>query len=71
MGAFTLAVNENGCTAIDPLFAINVLARAQGEILLARAPACLDPARLARALATDDPRIVAAALAPQTEGDRS
>lgn len=57
--------------AVDPLLAINVLARAQGEILIAGAPALLERSKLRRALATDDPRIVAAVLAGRAQGDPS
>ena len=67
-GAVTMGIDNE-----DPIFAINILARAQGEILIARAPAVLDPVRLARSFATDDPRLVAvvdAAFDLEHEGDR-
>lgn len=44
--------------ATDPLLVLNVLGRSRGGLLLARAPLFLDEERLARIVASDDPRLV-------------
>jgi hypothetical protein len=48
-------------SARDPLFVLNVLARARSHILLAGSPLALERAFLERVLIADDPRIVALA----------
>ena len=52
-------VYERPVTATDRLLVVNVLARARAAVLLAGAPAVLDPEYLGRDLASDDPRLVA------------
>ena len=57
--------------ATDLGLVLNVLGRAGTGLLLARAPLELHPARLGRALTTDDPRLVALARATgATEEER-
>jgi hypothetical protein len=49
--------------ALDPILVLNVLARARSQILLATSPPDLERPFLERALAADDPRLVALACA--------
>lgn len=44
--------------AIDPLFVLNVLARARTNLLQPRAPMALEAAYLERSLVADDPRLI-------------
>lgn len=50
--------------AADPLLILNVLGRSHGNLLLPAAPMYWDPSRLSRALASNDPRLVALARDP-------
>lgn len=52
-------VYDRALTASDWVLVLNVLARARAAVLLAGAPAVLDPEYLGRDLASDDPRLVA------------
>lgn len=52
-------VYDRAVTATDRVLVLNVLARARAAVLLAGAPAVLDPEYLGRDLASDDPRLVA------------
>ncbi len=49
--------------ATDPLLILNVLSRARTHVLLGNAPSALEQAFLERVLYSDDPRLVALALA--------
>lgn len=49
--------------AMDMLLVMNVLSRARSQLLLADAPAALEGRYLDRSLVTDDPRLVALAMA--------
>lgn len=49
--------------SMDMLLVMNVLARARSQLLLANAPAALESRYLDRSLVTDDPRLVALAMA--------
>ncbi len=49
--------------AVDLLLVLNVLARARSQLLITRAPLALDGRYLNRSIVTDDPRLVALAMA--------